>query len=345
MADCINNINGEPYSMPKLGTLERVALRDVWKNEASHFTPWLALPENLKILATTLNLEQLELEAQEKNVGPFRADILCKSTDDGSWVLIENQLERTDHTHLGQLLTYASGLQAVTIAWIAERFTEEHRSVLDWLNDITDDQFRFFGLEIELWRIGNSFPAPKFNIVSKPNDWTRSISKAAQRISDSDTTETKQLQWEFWSQLTEYLQSKNSSVRMHKPKPQHWMTGSIGRAGFHLSATLNTMENWLSVMLVINDDKAKAFFNLLHEDKEAIEEDLGHRLSWRELREKKSSRICIYREDQDPLNKQNWPDYLEWFKNMLELFDKVFRIRIAALDASAWQPKDDEDIS
>ena len=153
-----------------MGRLERVELRDIWASEATSFTPWLARPENLAVLGEALNID-LELEAQERAVGPFRADILCKDTDKDRWVLIENQLERTDHTHLGQLLTYASGLDAVTIVWIAARFTEEHRSTLDWLNKITNESFRFFGLEVELWKIGNSPAAPKFNVVSKPNEW------------------------------------------------------------------------------------------------------------------------------------------------------------------------------
>ena len=130
----------------------------------------LAQSENMAELARTLDMD-LEVEAQERAVGPFRADILCKDISTNRWVLIENQLERTDHTHLGQLLTYASGLEAVTIVWIAARFTEEHRSTLDWLNKITDESFRFFGLEVELWRIGDSPAAPKFNVVSKPNDF------------------------------------------------------------------------------------------------------------------------------------------------------------------------------
>src|SRR5688572_26271017 len=132
--------------MPKqLGRLEQVDLRHIWISESGEFTPWLALPENLEILSESVGFE-LELEAQERNVGPFRADILCKDVETGHWVLIENQLERTDHTHLGQLLTYASGLQAVTIVWIAAKFTEQHRATLDWLNEITDERFRFFGL-------------------------------------------------------------------------------------------------------------------------------------------------------------------------------------------------------
>jgi hypothetical protein len=159
-----------------LGRLTRVDLREIWTSEASDFTPWLAREENLAVLAETLGLD-LELEAREKAVGPFRADVLCKDIGSGVWVLVENQLERTDHSHLGQLLTYASGLEAVTIVWVAARFTEEHRSTVDWLNKITDESFRFFGLEVELWRIGESPAAPKFNIVSKPNDWSRSVAR------------------------------------------------------------------------------------------------------------------------------------------------------------------------
>ena len=136
-----------------LGRLERVDLRTIWTSEPAEFTPWLAQAANLKVLADTLGIE-LELEAQEKVVGPFRADILCKDTSTDSWVLVENQLERTDHIHLGQLLTYAAGLQAVTIVWLAARFTDEHRATLDWLNSITDESFRFFGLEI--WKTRNT---------------------------------------------------------------------------------------------------------------------------------------------------------------------------------------------
>lgn len=145
-------------------------------------TPWLAQAENLELLGETLGLE-LEFEAQERNVGAFRADILCKDTADDSWVLIENQLEKTNHSHLGQLITYAAGLDAVTIVWLARKYTEEHRAALDWLNGNTDRGINFFGLEIEVWRIGDSPPAPKFNVISKPNDWSR---QAAIRAKETD---------------------------------------------------------------------------------------------------------------------------------------------------------------
>ena len=169
-----------------LGRLKRINLREAWKNEAGDFTPWLAQPDNIKLLAETIGVD-LELEAQEKEVGPFRADVLCKDTASGDWVLIENQLEKTDHNHLGQLLTYAAGLKAVTIVWIASKFNEEHRAAIDWLNEITNEQFNFFGLEIELWRIGDSPCAPKFNIVASPNEWSRTITGSAASTTLSET--------------------------------------------------------------------------------------------------------------------------------------------------------------
>jgi hypothetical protein len=122
-----------------LGRLQKVDLREAWSSESTDFTPWLAQEENLKLLGKAIDME-LELESQEKEVGPFRADILCKDTATYDWVLIENQLERTDHSPLGQLLTYAAGLNAVTIVWVAERFTEGHRAALDWLNEHTDEK-------------------------------------------------------------------------------------------------------------------------------------------------------------------------------------------------------------
>src|SRR3954451_24400591 len=161
-----------------LGRLERVDLRDIWLSDATSFTPWLARPENLTVLGAALNI-YLELEAQERGVGPFCADILCNDIDTDLCLLIENQLERTDHTHLGQLLTYASGLDAVTIVWIAARFTDEHRAALDLLNRATTTGFNFFGLEVELWQIGSSPFAPKFNVVSQPNDWSRTVQEQA----------------------------------------------------------------------------------------------------------------------------------------------------------------------
>lgn len=318
-----------------LGRLEKVELREFWESEASDFTPWLAKEENIALLGDTIGIE-LEVEAQEKSVGPFRADILCRDTATDHWVLIENQLERTDHNHLGQLLTYAAGLNAVTIVWIADRFTDEHRAALDWLNEITDDTFTFFGLEVELWRIGDSPLAPKFNIVSKPNDWSRSVSSAASRMQTEDLTETKQLQLEYWASFRAHLQKEGSHIRAQKPLPQHWANFAIGRSYFHLTALLNTSENVCSVGLAIVGPDAKPQFYLLEKDKEAVEREVGEPLEWRENPGKKQSYVFL-RHDHDPTKKDQWPVLHEWMLKKLELFHKVFAERVKRLDASDYE--------
>jgi len=314
-----------------LGKLEKVELRQIWKTEDQGFTPWLAEEGNLALLGETIGIE-LELEAQEKDVGPFRADILCKNVEDDSWVLIENQIEKTDHKHLGQLMTYAAGLQAVTIVWVASKFTEEHRAALDWLNKITDDNFRFFGLEVELWRIGDSPAAPKFNIISQPNNWSKTISQAAKNISDGLSSETKALQYRYWQKLVDYLESKNSKLRTQDPRPRHWQTFAVGRSHFYINATLNTLSNKISVELCIADkNESKAFYRLLEADKDAIENEVGASLEWKENPEKTQSKIIISKNDVNIASETDWNNQHEWFKANIEKFDRVFRKRVKNL--------------
>ncbi len=318
-----------------LGRLERIDPRDIWDTEAQDFTPWLASEDNLTLLGEAIGIE-LEHEATEKSVGPFRADILCKDTATGNWVLIENQLGRTDHDHLGKLLTYASGLNAVTVVWVAQPFTEEHRATLDWLNEITDDSFNFFGLEIEIWRIGDSVPAPKFNIVSKPNDWTSSVAQAAKSIVDADLSDTKRTQFEFWTKFKDYLLEHSSTITPQKPLPQHWATYRIGRSGFHMAATLNTREELIGVELYINHPDAETFFKLLEQDKDGVEKEVGSALLWSELPGRKGCRISIQKQNSDPLDQGRWPEYMEWMKEYLEKLNSAFRPRIRALDVQDW---------
>ena len=321
----------------QLGRLERVELRDIWVSEATEFTPWLARPENIAVLGEALGID-LELEAQEKAVGPFRADILCKDVDTGRWVLIENQLERTDHSHLGQLLTYASGLEAVTIVWIAARFSEEHRATLDWLNKITDERFRFFGLEVELWRIGNSPAAPKFNIVSKPNDWSQSVAHAARAIDDAELSETRIAQREYWAALNQALTAAGGPIAGNrKPQPQSWMAYSIGRSNFNLAAAMNRLKNQIRAELYIAGDQAKAFFGLLKRQKEEIERELGYSLEWDELPAGRDCRISSHLNEVDPEDDADWPRQHEWLAKRLNDMHRVFARRVSALDADAWQ--------
>ena len=325
-----------------LGRLTRVDLRDIWASEASDFTPWLAREGNLEILGDTLGID-LELEAQEKSVGPFRADILCKDMGTDAWVLVENQLERTDHGHLGQLLTYASGLSAVTIVWIAARFTEEHRSTLDWLNKITDESFRFIGLEVELWRIGDSPAAPKFNVVSKPNDWSRSVAKAARAIDESELSETRTTQQAYWSGFQQVLNEVSGPVLGNrKPWPRSWIAYPIGRSAFNLNAAMTRSKNRIRAELYIRGDDAKAFFHLLKDQKHDIERELDGPLEWEELPTRQDSRIAVYLNNADPEDQKDWRRQHDWLATKLNELHKVFAHRIRSLDADEWQA-DEED--
>ena len=314
-----------------LGRLEQVDLRSIWSTEDRDFTPWLAEENNLHLLGDTIGIE-LALEAQEESVGPFRADILCKDTANDSWVLIENQLERTDHAHQGQLLTYAGGLQAVTIVWISRRFTEEHRGALDWLNEITDDKFKFFGLEIEAWKIGDSTPAPKFNIVSKPNDWHREVARGASQLNRGELTETKKTQLQFWTDFRKYVDETGAEFKSVKPQPQHWLNLGIGKTGFFLSpiailgqpgqSAKNNHE--LRVDLWMTEPSS---YDALYELREEIEAELNRSLSWHDAR---GHRVSV-RRDADFHDKDRWSEYIQWLVGELNDFHRCFGPRIKGL--------------
>ena len=313
----------------KLGRLQQIRdLKNYWEKEATDFTPWLAQEKNLALLADTIGID-LELEEQEKSVGPFRADILCKDSGNGQWVLIENQLEKTDHTHLGQLMTYAAGLHAVTIVWISARFTDEHRAAMDWLNEISDESFRFFGLEIELWKVDDSLPAPKFNIISKPNDWSKTVSSATKGGSVT-LTETKRKQFNFWEKFHSFMKDRNGSVKPTKPYPLHWMAIGVGKTGTALSATINSTENKLGVELYLEGQHAKQRFHQLVEQKEEISSQLDN-LEWQELPERIASRIVCYKTNENPLDESRWNDQHLWIAEKLEAFDKCFRTIVKSL--------------
>jgi len=321
-----------------LGRLTRVDLRDIWQSEPNDFTPWLAQEENLKILSETLGIE-LEFEAQEKAVGPFRADILCKDIETELWVLVENQLERTDHDHLGKLLTYASGLEAVIIVWIAARFTNEHRSTLDWLNKITNERFGFFGLEVELWKIGDSPVAPKFNIVSKPNDWSRSVTQAARKF---ELYDKKIKQKEYWTAFLRVLDQAEGPVSGAKriPRPQRWMNHGIGRVGFHLATVIISKKRKIRTELYIKGVQPKAFFHLLYKQQQKIENELGYKLEWKENPEGANSLIGVYMTDVDSEDERDWPRQHEWLAARINEFHTVFVDRVRELDADDWRQED-----
>ena len=327
-----------------LGKLEKVELREVWKNEPSDFTPWLAKNENLKLLGKAIGMEDLEVIGTEQNIGSglFRADIVCQdAADNNSPVLIENQFEKTDHRHLGQLLTYAAGLDAVTIIWVSEEFTEEHRAALDWLNEITDETFNFFGLEIELWKIDASSPAPKFNIASKPNDWTRTIRQTAK----GEMTARQQRQLEYWMDFKIYVKEQSKIINPQKAHPHSSIMAAIGCADCRLTASIDIPKKEIKCFLSISGSHAKERFRLLEKDKENIEKEFGEhgeQLKWLELPYNKESQVKISFSDNNPDDMDQWPEQHQILCETLEKFHNVFSERIQALDAGDLLEMDEE---
>jgi hypothetical protein len=283
------------------------------------------MPENLSRLSDALDLE-LELEGVEVRVGPYSADILAKDTTSDCRVVVENQLEKTNHDHLGKVLTYASGLDAKVLIWIAREFTEEHRRAMDYLNENTAGKLRLYAGEIQLFKIGDSLPAPYFNVVASPNE----AYAAAAQVEGVGLTETKALYLEFWNNFKDYCKSKGTSLSLRKAGPRSWFGVSVGRSKFSLAFTVSAMHKRLGCEIYMRGKNAKRAFKLLEEDKTAIEVETGP-LEWKELPEGQDCRIVRYKSDFDPTNKTAWQECFSWLKKEAELFHKVFSSRIKAL--------------
>ena len=245
----------------------------------------------------------------------------------GQVIIIENQLEKTDHKHLGQIITYASGVNAEIIIWVCSQVTDEHRKAIDWLNEVTLSNVAFFACEIELWRIGESLAAPNFNVIASPNDWSKTIKSSS---SSQALSETKQAHLDFWNGLKDYMESNGTDLRLRTPRAQHWYTMAVGRSKFHISLTTNTQSNQVACEIYIRGEEAKKAFSQLSDQKDAIESELG-KLEWHELPDGQDCRIKQARQG-DSKNQSQWPELHEWLKERSESFYRSFSQRIKRLD-------------
>jgi len=310
-----------------LGKIERCDARSIWPHEASDFTPWLAKEDNIAQLADAIGLE-LEVENVEVAVGPYSADILAKDTGTGQYVVIENQLAKTNHDHLGKAITYGSVLNASAIVWVATEFTEEHQKALEWLNDNTGDSLAFFGVQLEVWKIDDSRPAVRFNVVSRPAQIMRqaAVVKAGETL-----TEPKKLQLEFWTLVRDKLVADKVVTSAQTPKPQYWFDVPVGRVFFVLSNIANTHEGRIGVRLYISNKVAERALPQLLDQKEAIERDIGAALLWNPHPEKNDKIVAILREA-DLWNRNEWDGYAAWMVDMIARFRRAFMPRIKKLN-------------
>lgn len=305
--------------LSKLSKLEEIEdLRTVWPHEAQDFTPWLAKEENIEILSDAIGID-ISINETESSVGDFSLDVLASEVGTDKKIIIENQLEDTNHDHLGKLITYASGKSANIIIWLVKHAREEHKAAIEWLNNPTDDEIGFFLCEIKLYRIGNSDPAVKFEVVEKPNDWTKEIKKK------NNINETQQQRYDYWVAFQNHaFQDKEFSRNFSRRSPSfdHWMNYSIGSSKYLISVGQLHSRNEITVEFNINEDKE--LFRSLFANKESIEKECELNFEWKELPEKKASRI-ITKCNVDFKDKAQWNNQFEWTMNAMLKIKKVFK--------------------
>lgn len=304
--------------MIKLGKLEEMdELRSVWPHEALDFTPWLAQEDNLTILSDAIGID-ITVDETESSVGSFSVDILASETGTDRKIIIENQLEDTNHDHLGKLITYASGKSANIIVWVVKHAREEHKAAIEWLNNHTDEGIGFFLCEIKLYHIGNSEPAVKFDVIERPNDWAK-ITRA------EFPNETQQQKYDYWVAFLDYAFQKEQfakNFRKRNPSKDHWMNFSIGSSAYCIAVSQIQTRNELDVELHINEDKD--LFHHLYNNKDEIEMDAGLSFDWRELPERKASRIVITK-SVDFNNDEQWSEQFDWIIDTMLKMKKVFK--------------------
>jgi hypothetical protein len=309
-----------------LGTLSRVDARTVWRDEARDFTPWLAV--HLELLGQELGLE-LELESREVGIGSFSADIIA-ATPSGQVVVIENQLERTDHSHLGQIMTYAAGKDASIVVWIAPEFRPEHREALDWLNSNTGEGLSFFGGEVELLKINDSPPAPHFRLVSQPNEWAKATKAADPQSAPSELGLRYQA---FFSEIL----ARFNAVRPHLTSGSrvgtgNWYPFSAGRTGFQFVWSVSAGPRF-RVELYIDAgsaDENAAYLQALREYDVQLEEAVGAPFSWELLPTKRACRIAVYHDiDRAKFDKDE--QLLDWAVTTMVKFVDALRPLIQVL--------------
>ena len=303
--------------MTNLGTLKEITdLRSIWPHEALNFTPWVA--ENVDLLADAVGLD-ITVDETESSVGDFNVDIYASDTGTDRKIIIENQLEDTDHDHLGKLITYASGKGADVVIWVVKHAREEHKAAVEWLNNHTDDKIGFFLCEIKLFQIGDSQIAPAFTVVERPNDWTKEIRKTASANS------TQQQRLEYWQAFNDYAFTDANFSRIfnkRKPTTDHWMDFSIGSSACHIAVSQIQKRKAVDVELYINDDKE--LFKSLFAHKDEIEKNMEMELEWKELPERKASRILIEK-TVDLDDRATWPEQFDYIMDTCIKMKRAFK--------------------
>ena len=297
-----------------IGKLKEVDIRNLWKHEQYDFSEWLSQSENIKLLDDVLGLTLTDI-TKEAYVGSYRCDIFAKDESSGIKVIIENQLESSNHDQLGKIITYASGLDAEVIVWIVKQAKEEHRSAIEWLNNNTNSNVNFFLIELHAYTIENSIPAPFFEVIEKPNEFIKN-SKMNSEQDNLNKSQSERL--EFWSRFNEILIDRGKPFNVRKVTTDHWYDIALGTSEAHVSINLVNKESVVCIDLYINDNKE--LFDNLYLKKDIIEGDLGFKLIWDRLDNGKASRIKY---NIKGLNYDNHSNYDELMNKVIDTAVKM----------------------
>ena len=308
-------------NMTNLGRLKKSRIREIWTKE-NDFSDWLYDKNNISLLSESLGLNDIQPANREEGVGDFRADIFAEESNTGRKIVIENQFESSNHEHLGKIITYAAGKDAEIVIWIVEQAREEHSSAVDWLNRHLDVGIGFFLIEIELWRIGDSLPAPKFNVIAKPNVWMQTEREGLD--------ETRKFKLSIWQQFVAYAAKNQKLLRSfpgtqnRKGSPDHWFPLQKGCKGYSINLLIFTRSGKLEKIgaeIQISDDKE--LYYKFEKNKIPIESALGLNAEWYPLPDKKSSYVRIIKEIEEGKS-EGFEPYFEWLSDMAILLKEVF---------------------
>lgn len=302
-------------STVKIGKLTEVDVRDLWKHEQYDFSNWLAKEENIKLIDDEIGLTLMDIN-KEVYIGSYRCDLVAKDETTGQIVIIENQLEATNHDHLGKIITYAAGLDAKTIIWIVKEAREEHKAAIEWLNNNSSEEIGFFLIELHAYKINDSLPAPMFKVVEKPNNFTKT---SKQNYSDKELNRSQNERLIFWEEFNTVIVGKGKPFSVRKPTTDHWYDVAIGTSEAHLAINLVNKENKIVLELYILDNKN--LFDHIYEDKEKIENTLQMSFSWERLDGKKASRIKHDVLGLDFSDHSNYPQLMD------ECIEKILKMR------------------
>ena len=293
----------------ELGKLEKIELREVWRHEALDFTRWLARKENIALLSKEIGID-IEVIETEMSVGRYNVDIYARDTESNKKIVIENQLENTNHDHLGKMLVYAAGLDADIAIWIVKDVNEEHKQAVEWLNDNSFEKINIFLVKVELWQIDNSPIAPKFQVICEPNNWA----KVLKQQSKENVSDLELKQMEYWQGFVDYAKSKDKTYISQRPSIYNWYVIRIGSSDYKIKLVHSVNSDMIRCQLEIFNDE---IYKKLEQYRTEIDNKING-LEWEYLEDRKVNRISCNNNSKD-----NASSYV-WLLDMVDRFKEVF---------------------